>query len=115
MLYIVGTEVDTRDKSRPSTSMVNKTLSANRQIKWLPAGHLWELGTIRPTKDRDTVDYHFYSKTHHERYIVIFKNCSSADMAIAAARGEKIVDDNERNSVDIDEKMSYLDDRGKHI
>lgn len=115
MLYIVGTEIDTRAKAPPKTSFVNKNLPATRQITWLPPGHVWELGTIRPTKDADTVDYHFYSKTRYERYIVTFKDCSSADMAIAAARGDKIVDSEEKLNIDYDEKMKYLEDRGKHI
>lgn len=115
MLYIVGTEIDTKVKNTPSVSLVNKNLSSTRQIRWLPPGHVWELGTIRPTKDADTVDYHFYSKTKHERYVVTFKDCSSADQAIAAARGDKIVDDESGKNVDYDEKMSYLQDKGKHI
>lgn len=109
MLYIVGTQIDTRvPNTVPSTSPVNKT--ARRKITWLPPGDIWELASIRRNHETGNIEYSFMSWKTKEFKAVPFANCEVADQAIASARNEQIVDDNDRSQVDMEEKQSHLKD-----
>lgn len=108
MLYIVGTQIDTR--ATPSSPGTLPQKNTKRVARWLPENDIWELATIRSNPDGTGVLYGFMSwktKKHHQ---VTFENCTVADTAIAIARGEQIVDESDRTKVDLDEKFKHLHD-----
>ena len=109
MLYIVGTSIDMTTPDNPMARGVNKN---KRKINWIPSGVNWLLGRISKTKDADTVEYLFYSSTNSGRtHTVTFPDCKTADEAIAAARGERIVDETEKpvDEVDVEKKFSQIE------
>lgn len=108
MLYIVGTQIDTRVPHQPTgalTSTVNK-----RRVTWLPPNDIWELASIRKSRESDDIEYSFMSWKTKQFKIIPFKDCATADNAIAAARNEQIVDDIDNSAVDMEEKQNHLND-----
>lgn len=106
MLYIVGTKLTTKrdfDPRIPESQIP-------RQITWLPENIDWVLGRISKTPGADTIDYMFYCEQNPKRtHTTTFPSCEVADQAIAAGRGEKIVNQETDNSkVDLDEKFKQV-------
>lgn len=106
MLYIVGTKLTTKQNFDPRLPVSTRPRSAT----WLPAGVDWVLGRISKTPDADTVDYLFYCEQNPQRtHTTTFPNCEVADRAIAACRGDKIIDnDTDNASVNVDEKFAQV-------
>jgi|TARA_R110001599_G_scaffold2672_10_gene14543 hypothetical protein len=110
MLYIIGTRICTRQTDDPRIPK-NKQ---KRVASWLPVDLEWVLGRISVTKDADSVDYMFYCELNPQRtHTTTFPDCTTADAAIAAARGETIVDTPtpSRDEIDIDDKFSQINDQ----
>lgn len=111
MLYIVGTVVSTKSQSDPRLT----TPTVRRKITWLPDNLIWVIGRISRTPDAETVDYMFYCERNPQRtHTVTFPDCPTADSAIASARGELIVDDEEVSQVkevNVDEKFKQIDNQ----
>lgn len=107
MLYIVGTKITTKKKLDPRIP-VDKI---PRPATWLPADLDWVLGRISKTADADSMDYMFYCESNPRRtHTTTFPSCEVADTAIAAARGEKIIDEQvDTSKVNIDEKFKAVD------
>lgn len=107
MLYIVGTQIDTRVKHSAPQGLTNKSLQ--RKITWLPPGDIWELASIRRNHETGDVEYSFMSWKDNKVFKTIpFKTCEVADQTIAAARNETIVDEPDRSNVDVEEKEAHL-------
>lgn len=104
MLYIVGTEIST--KKRDFDPRFPK--KDNRVATWLPVDIDWILGRISKTQDKNTVDYMFYCADNPQRtHTTTFTNCEEADQAISVARGEKIVDEKQRDLREVDTKEKF--------
>lgn len=108
MLYIVGTQIDTRNTQQPTGQLVNR--NARRKVTWLPPDDIWELASIRRSRETNDVEYSFMSWKTKEFKTIPFPDCGAADQAIASARNEQIVDDDDRSKVDMEEKASHLND-----
>lgn len=106
MLYIVGTKVTTKTTFDPRIPQDK----IPRIATWLPEGLDWVLGRISKTVDADTMDYMFYCESNPKRtHTTTFPSCEVADTAIAAARGEKIVDEqNDNSKLNVDEKFKSV-------
>lgn len=110
MLYIVGTELST--KQRPFDPRFPK--QPRKAITWLPADIDWILGRISKTPGSDTVDYMFYCADNPQRtHTTTFKSCEEADTAISNARGDKIVntDDSDRKEVNMEDKFNQVNNQ----
>lgn len=106
MLYIVGTKITTKRNFDPRIPEDK----IPRQVTWLPADIDWVLGRISKTPEADTVDYMFYCEQNPKRtHTTTFPSCEVADQAIAAGRGEKIIDQTTDNSaVNVDDKFKQV-------
>ncbi len=109
MLYIVGTEISTKNTFDPR--FPNKK---TKPATWLPADLNWTLGRISQTPGANTIDYMFYCSDNPQRtHTTTFESCEVADIAISTARGEQIVDtdDRDRKEVNTQEKFSQVSDQ----
>ena len=116
MLYIVGTDVFVKKTTTPREAAfgVNKKLKPRRNTIF-PVGKRWILGRIYKDSDTNKFAYDFYNANNNTDILKLkFNTFEEADLAIAAARGEKIVDDDSRHSLteaDIQKKYDRLTER----
>lgn len=98
MLYIVGTEITVKMPvpGQPGTSYgVNKTLQP-RTSTLFPSNGVWVLGRIYKNNETEKLVYDFY--TPGNTVSLEFNSFTEADSTIARARGEKIIEDDDTTS-----------------
>ena len=116
MLYIVGTTVSVKKTGTPREAAfgVNKKLKPRRNTIF-PTGKTWTLGRIYKDTESDKFAYDFYNANDSTDVLSLrFTTFEEADLAIAAARGEKIMADEDRTTLteaDIQKKYDRLTDR----